>query len=786
MKTQSQTVRWLSIVVVSLLWAVPALAAEGAVQFNVNDTQGQPLPCRVHLLDSDGKPQKAVGQPFWNDHFVCSGRVAVDVAPGRYSWQIERGPEYKRASGSIEVVSDKTAIVNAKLTRIASLRQEGWYSGDLHVHRPASDVPLLMQAEDLDFAPVIDWWNARGGELAPVPETEATFDRHRVYQVRAGEDEREGGALLYFGLNSPLDLTAKSREFPSPMAFVKQARSQKDDVWIDIEKPFWWDVPTWLASGQMNSIGIANNHMCRSRMYESEAWGKPRDAKRLPSPIGNGYWTQEIYYHALNAGVRIPPSAGSASGVLPNPVGYNRVYVHLGDEKLDGDSWFGALAKGQCFVTNGPLLRVTANSEHAGTELKIAENGSLNVTLEIELTSNDPIREIEVIHNGRIIELGETTRRTGFQPVPSSGTRQVENLSYSHDEKLSIALEITEPGWFLVRAIADVDSTFRFASTAPWYVARRPDQVKRRSGNGAGASSLRSSIRPTAGSRISRASAQFFLDWVDERIDRVRENVSDPAELRAVLEPHENARVYWQNRVQAANVDLNEDDRQAVGETSARATALPSSSTVEAQPLLASIARLIEAMDYVGSPLPEHVVTELKNLTAADDAAFVTNRVQELLDPLCLAGVSLKEAGAPLVKPGKVKRELLEQGWRTFLVKVVNKPGLTRRLLIESPNAQPLPHSPADQVQSRWMQLSSYEGRPLKANLSGLELEYRIVQIYSRDPRRKQALLEFTVSNKAGDDGVLVHEWRFDKDTDGWHEMNQVQLTARDGSLHIT
>ena len=32
------------------------------------------------------------------------------------------------------------------------------------------------------------------------------FDGHRIYTVMAGEDEREGGALLYFGLKSPLDI----------------------------------------------------------------------------------------------------------------------------------------------------------------------------------------------------------------------------------------------------------------------------------------------------------------------------------------------------------------------------------------------------------------------------------------------------------------------------------------------------------------------------------------------------------------------------------------------------
>ena len=45
-----------------------------------------------------------------------------------------------------------------------------------------------------------------------------------------------------------------SREYPSPMKFVAEARRDTPDVWIDIEKPFWWDVPTWLASGKMNSM----------------------------------------------------------------------------------------------------------------------------------------------------------------------------------------------------------------------------------------------------------------------------------------------------------------------------------------------------------------------------------------------------------------------------------------------------------------------------------------------------------------------------------------------------
>ena len=89
--------------------------------------------------------------------------------------------------------------------------------------------------------------------------------------------------------------------------------------------------------------------MLRDGMYENEAWGRPRDAQRLPPPRGNGFYTQEIYYQILNAGLRLPPSAGSASGVLQNPVGYNRVYVQA-SRPLTWKKWWDGLRAGRCFT----------------------------------------------------------------------------------------------------------------------------------------------------------------------------------------------------------------------------------------------------------------------------------------------------------------------------------------------------------------------------------------------------------------------------------------------------
>lgn len=272
-------------------------AENGRVKIVVVDQEEEVLPCRIHLYDKAGKPQRAGDLPFFRDHFVCPGKVELELPAGEYRVEIERGPEFEQYADSFTLAESGVEELSVCLKRIADLAAEGWYSGDLHVHRAIEEIPLLMRAEDLHVAPVITWWNSRNlWSARPVPpDPLVQLDDNRYYHVMAGEDEREGGALMYFNRKQSLPITGASREYPSPMKFVTEA-PQEGDVWIDIEKPFWWDVPVWLASGKIDSVGLANNHMCRSRMYESEAWGRPRDTNRLPAPRGNGFWTPDKRY----------------------------------------------------------------------------------------------------------------------------------------------------------------------------------------------------------------------------------------------------------------------------------------------------------------------------------------------------------------------------------------------------------------------------------------------------------------------------------------------------------
>ena len=176
---------------------------------------------------------------------------------------------------------------------------------------------------------------------------------------------------------------------------------------------------------------------------------------------------------------------------------------------------------------------------------------------------------------------------------------------------------------------------------------------------------------------------------------------------------------------------------------SAAEPVFPIVKTVETQPLLAQVKRLDLALQALGQPLPTEARKVIAELKAVDPNGPAT--LQKLLDPLCLAVVEIGDKGVEKVTPAPGKHELLEQGWRVSLVKVINRSGSTLALKTDSPAAKPVPNGPKDEVANRSLILLPYGGQPLLPTLSGLGLEYTLLQIYSRDAGEKKAEISFRV-----------------------------------------
>src|SRR6185436_19914141 len=167
------------------------------------------------------------------------------------------------------------------------------------------------------------------------------------------------------------------------------------------------------------------------------------------------------------------------------------------------------------------------------------------------------------------------------------------------------------------------------------------------------------------------------------------------------------------------------------------ARALPLVTNVDLQPLQAQVTRVETALAFVGAPLSD---AESKELAAARSlpSAEAVAKIQTILDRHALFGVSINPEMRVKVQPGDAKPELDEHGWLVFLVKVANDSGTTAKLTATSPNAQRLFNSPSNEVADRWLDLAMFDAQPLAPTLGGLTLEYRLIQLYSRDAGKRE------------------------------------------------
>lgn len=179
------------------------------------------------------------------------------------------------------------------------------------------------------------------------------------------------------------------------------------------------------------------------------------------------------------------------------------------------------------------------------------------------------------------------------------------------------------------------------------------------------------------------------------------------------------------------------------------AAPLPVVRDVEWQPFAAQVRRVIEALDVLGSPF---TVLERKDIDAAlalGDAA----RLQDALDVRCLVGVNINPEMRVKVQQGVAPAELMEQGWRVFLIKVDNESGTTAQLKVSSPNFKSLHGSPKEDIANRWVEGEMFDRQPMRESLSGLKVEYRVLSLYSRDAGQREAKLTFNVGQGTQDLG---------------------------------
>ena len=499
--------------VVTAIATLPALslhAATATVTITgeiVDAATGQPVAARLYL-------RNAVGDWFFADSLSAEGTAIryakinrlnpksqehhttlsahpfrAELPPGPYTVTVERGKEYFPLEISLTVpaataVPVTPAPLRLELTRWVDMATHRWFSGDGHVHRSLAELPTLMLAEDLNVALPQTYWaiqaftppnqspkngtQAIPAQLIRVDATHVIWPRNTEYEIyRFGAATHNLGGV--FILNHQEFFTQGA----PPMRPIAEA-AHRQGALLDMDKHDW----TWslmiVPVMKIDLFELANNHLWRTEFGITSFHQPAPSYMNLPNRGESGDerdWINygfESYYTFLNCGFRLRPTAGSASGVHPVPLGFGRVYVHCADG-FSYDAWIKGLGAGRSFVTTGPMLLAKINGDVPGGVFPLRTGETARVPVAGTLLSEHPVPTLEVLVNGEV-----AARLTAIPRQTPAGAWQTE---------FSGQVDVSGTSWVAVRCWEDrAGGRVRFAHTAPaWFEVPGADIAPRRS-----------------------------------------------------------------------------------------------------------------------------------------------------------------------------------------------------------------------------------------------------------------------------------------------------------------
>lgn len=531
---------WIGVLLISGMESVASSQAQesklATVRCQIVDAEsGKPVAARVYVQAENGtwhfpisiggtaveyRKSRTDNPRSVEMHTTLSAdRFSVDLPPGKYTFTIERGKEYHVERHEV-TVGVQPMELKFSLRRWIDMAKLSWYSGDTHVHRGPDELPNLQMAEDLNVAfPLLDW--TREAFMSPLDARKQPFqdtapqvvaiDATHVYYPRNTEYElftvnKKSHTLgAFFALNhrTVFDVGAP------PVRGIAE-RIHREGGLIELDKHNWpWSMML-IPIMQPDLYELSNNHLWRTE-FAFRGWGEAappdmhveRDEKGLTEWGWIDYGFQN-YYALLNCGFRLRPTAGTASGVHPVPLGFGRVYVQC-PESFTCETWLAGLSAGRSFVTTGPMLLATVDGQRPGHTFQDIGADSKKYRVQGQATSATPLDRFEILVNGDIVRtVKPTNRRTNLDAFES---------------ELDELVPIDGTSWIVVRCFEiHPDNRIRFAHSSPVHinVPQKP-------------------IRPR------KSEIEFLIDRVKEQLIRNESVLPDEAlaEYREALAAYE-------------------------------------------------------------------------------------------------------------------------------------------------------------------------------------------------------------------------------------------------------
>jgi hypothetical protein len=451
--------------------------------------QGKPVAARVYLQGDSGRwffPKSAGAEGSaiaFQRGPLDTGSVEmhttlsadpfiIDLPRGKYTLTIERGKEYLPLVKQITLDQEPLDLM-LEISRWVDMKSRGWYSGDTHIHHDLASIPNLILAEDINIAFPLTYWvttadadpirGNRSKLAGPVkPEVIQVAESHLIYPLNTeyeiftvGGKPHTLGAFVLIGHKTPLEVKA-----PSVIPIAE--RVHREGGLIDLEKHSWpWSVAI-VPTMKVDLFELANNHVWRTEFgfpqWTISAAGDYMMLEKDSRGFTEWGWIDfgfQTYYALLNCGYRLQPTAGTAAGVHPVPLGFGRVYVHQPDG-FSYEKWLKGLKSGQSFVTTGPMLEVKVNGQLPGYVFAAARAVN-ECEVKGTVTSAAPIDRVEILINGKV-----TKTLRGLSEKTASG---------GYELAFECSVRIDGSSWLAVRCFETHPAKrVRFAHTAPWHI----------------------------------------------------------------------------------------------------------------------------------------------------------------------------------------------------------------------------------------------------------------------------------------------------------------------------
>jgi len=179
----------------------------------------------------------------------------------------------------------------------------------------------------------------------------------------------------------------------------------------------------------------------------------------------------------------------------------------------------------------------------------------------------------------------------------------------------------------------------------------------------------------------------------------------------------------------------------------------PEPVAAEGQPLGQNVNRVLQALEFLGAPLPKNATQALRAAAAARDAEVL----QKLLDPYVLAVIRISPEARVQAARGPAAAVLQQGAFVPVLLKVINQSAVTKPLRIASPQAGPIYSGgrapPGKASRDHFLDVEIYTKPPMTERLGGLGVEYVIALLASSEAGKREATLGFDVGQGTQDLG---------------------------------